>query len=102
MSSLSPYPGIKNDILRLAYDDSSPIGEQEKQKVRQLVEDIHLFKRVNQRFRGYHTAKARGRSGKRVVREEVEVQERDDGGEAEGGDGEGVSEEANNSRMPPD
>lgn len=36
----------------LDYNEETPLEEAQKHNIRQLIEDIHIFKRVNQRYRG--------------------------------------------------
>jgi hypothetical protein len=46
----------------LNLEEGREISETEKEVVRKLVEDIHQFKRVNQRFRGGHSRARRQKS----------------------------------------
>ena len=41
---------IKNDLLMLQYDEDT-ISSEDMDKIKALIDDIHLFKRVNQRYR---------------------------------------------------
>jgi hypothetical protein len=41
---------IKNELLMLQYDEEV-ISSEDKEKIKSLIDDIHLFKRVNQRYR---------------------------------------------------
>ena len=36
----------------LDYNEETPLDETHKNDIKQLIEDIHVFKRVNQRYRG--------------------------------------------------
>ncbi len=48
----------------LDLEEGKTLDEATKEATRQLVEDIHTFKRVNQRFRGGHNVRnaRRGRA----------------------------------------
>jgi hypothetical protein len=67
-----PYLDIKNAILRMNYDENLPLTPDTKEAVRKLMEDIHLFKRTNQRFRGSQQSKYGRRRDCRPVKEQRE------------------------------
>ena len=41
---------LKNDLLMIQYDEDT-VSAEDKEKIKALIDDIHLFKRVNQRYR---------------------------------------------------
>lgn len=59
----------------LDLEEGAPLDEQGREGVRQLVEDIHTFKRVNQRFRGGHNVRAGKRGRAKKVEEKLEEQD---------------------------
>ena len=54
---------LKNDLLMLEYAENEATQE-EKEHLKKLIADIHLFKRVNQRYRGNTTAKKTDKTNK--------------------------------------
>lgn len=64
---------LKNDLLML---DSNDQGQTQDQKnfLIKLIEDIHLFKRINQRYRG-NTSKKGGNLDKKISDASIEVKE---------------------------
>jgi predicted RNA-binding protein len=54
---------LKNDLLMLEYEEEIATLE-DRQKIKDLIDDIHTFKRVNQRYRGNTTSKKTEKSNK--------------------------------------
>lgn len=54
------------------YDENLPLTPEGKEAIRKLMEDIHLFKRTNQRFRGSHQSKYGRRRDCKPVKEGME------------------------------
>lgn len=49
---MSIHVGLKNEILRVDLEEGKELNADQKSAVKVLIEQIHTFKRKNQRFRG--------------------------------------------------
>jgi len=56
----------------LDLEGGTPLDQKTKEGIRKLAEDIHNFKRVNQRFRGGHALRSGNRGKAKKVENEFD------------------------------